>query len=556
MNKRRTLLKAASLTPLLWAGRSFAATPGGDPSRVALVIGNNAYAQSPLDNPVNDARAVGELLQRANFNVDLVTDASREVFMAAIEKFGDAVARSETKLAFFYYAGHGAQVSWKNYLLPVDATIRSPQDLDARCIDLGRLLGRAAQAKDKTLIVILDACRNNPFGPDYEPEQKGLSQFDAPVGSLLAYATAPGRVASDGSGKHGLYTENLLREFSTTGTSIEDAFKRVRLNVRLGSDNSQIPWESTSLEESVFLFPTRKKLDDAELEKLLEEELATWERIKGSKKIEDWAGYLRAYPNGKFSEIAQIRLNRLLAPPPPVAPILEAKRAERPDLFEAKSAMRPEMMEEMRPLRPEIMEAKTVAITSEAQLPIAASQPPSPYSAGIYPLGRNYKLGDEISYRETDLLTGVEQKVIHLRVTLVDWDADRVEFNHGMWVCDTSGNLQKTGRLQYQLPVQMFPAELQVGKKWTTRFEPTGKGLAYDLEFRIPARELVRVPAGEFNAFRIEGRGWGPEGQSIQAIFWVVPGLNAHYVKREFTVRRQAGKFARTERHELVAFKQ
>jgi hypothetical protein len=542
MNKRRTLLKAASLTPILLAGRSFAATPSGDPSRVALVIGNNAYAQAPLDNPVNDARAVGELLQRANFNVDLVTDASREVFLAAIEKFGDAVAKSDSKLALFYYAGHGAQVSWKNYLLPVDATVRSPQDLEARCIELGRLLGRAGQTTGKTLIVILDACRNNPFGPDYEPEQKGLSQFDAPVGSLLAYATAPGRVASDGGGQHGLYTENLLREFSSAGTSIEDAFKRVRLNVRLGSDNSQIPWESTSLEESVFLFPTRKKLDEAELEKLLEEELATWERIKASKQVEDWAGYLRAYPNGKFSEIAQIRLNRLLAPPPPVVPIFEAKSATRPDLFE-----------ETAPQRPQMMEAKTAEITAAAP---AASRPPNPYSAGTHALGRNYKLGDRIAYRVSDNLTAIEQKTLHLSVTLVDPDADRVEFNHGMWVCDTSGNLQKTGRLRYALPVQMFPAELQIGKKWTTRFAPVGKGLTYDLEMRIPAREIVQVPAGEFNAFRIEGRGWAAEGQSIHVVYWVVPGLNAHYVKREFTVRKRSGAFARTERHELVAFRQ
>lgn len=529
---RRTFLKAASLTPILLAGRSLSAAPLGDPSRIALVIGNNAYPQAPLDNPVSDARAVGDLLRRANFTVDLLTDASRQTFLTAIEQFGDAVARSESKLALFYFAGHGAQVSWKNYLLPVDATVRSPLDLEARCIDLGRLLGRVAKTKDKTLIVILDACRNNPFGTDYQPEQKGLSQFDAPVGSLLAYATAPGSVASDGKGKHGLYTENLLREFSTLGTSIEDAFKRVRLNVRLGSDNSQIPWESTSLEENVFLFPAERKMGDAEQEKLFEEELATWNHILGSKKIEDWADYLRKYPNGKFSEIAQIRLNRLLAQNQSTTLAVMAAQS------------------------PEGLDAKPIAASPERPMPSSFSQSASPYSAGTHALGRRYKVGDEISYQESDLLTGIQLPIINLRVTKVDWEADRVEFNDGFWISDLSGNLQKMGRYQYQLPVQIFPAELQVGKRWTTRFKSAANGMVFDLDLRIPTRELVQVPAGEFNAFKIEGRGFGSAGLSIHAIYWVVPGLNAHYVKRETITRKQSGYFIRTERQELVAFKQ
>jgi uncharacterized caspase-like protein len=107
--------------------------------------------------------------------------------------------------------------------LPVDADRRAAEHMKQRCVDLGLLLGKLSAAKDKTFIVILDACRNNPFGSGYKPEQKGLSQFDAPVGSLLAYATSPGNVASDGEGANGLYTENLVRELSRRNTRIEDA---------------------------------------------------------------------------------------------------------------------------------------------------------------------------------------------------------------------------------------------------------------------------------------------------------------------------------------------
>lgn len=290
------------------------AAAGADPSRLALVIGNSAYGGAALVNPVNDARAMAGLFEQAGFTVASHLDAKRTDMMAAIERFGAAIRRPETRQVVFYYAGHGVQLDWRNYLLPVDTEVNTAEQIKQRCVDLGLLLGQLGAAKDRTFIIILDACRNNPFGSAYRPEQKGLSQFDAPVGSLLAYATAPGNVASDGSGKNGLYTENLLREFSQRGARIEDALKRVRLNVRLASHGAQIPWETTSLESDVFLFNDgQKKLSDAELEQQVEEELAEWIRIKSSRKADDWVGYLRSFPNGRFAEIAQMRLARLLA---------------------------------------------------------------------------------------------------------------------------------------------------------------------------------------------------------------------------------------------------
>ena len=284
MTTRRSFINTlAALPPALSLRRSWAATPAPDASRLALIIGNSAYANAPLTNPANDARAVGGLFASAGFSVDSQLDATRLDMMAAIERFGAAARRADTRLVVFYYAGHGAQLDWRNYLLPVDAVVEKQEHMKQRCIDLGLLLGQLNAAKDKTFVIILDACRNNPFGAAYRPEQKGLSQFDAPVGSLLAYATAPGNVASDGEGQNGLYTEHLVRELGRHGTRIEDALKRVRLNVRLASHGAQVPWETTSLESDVFIFNGgASQLSEAEIEKQLEADGTARNRIKAS----------------------------------------------------------------------------------------------------------------------------------------------------------------------------------------------------------------------------------------------------------------------------------
>ncbi|GIK26680.1 MAG: hypothetical protein BroJett006_29260 [Betaproteobacteria bacterium] len=540
MNTRRTLLKAMSLAPAVLAARPFSALAASDPSRIALVIGNNAYAAAPLANAGNDARAMADVLRQANFGVDLQVDASRATLAGAIDAFGKAVANSDVKLALFYYAGHGVQVDWRNYLLPVDVSVASTEDIKSRCIDLGHLLGHLSKTKDKAFVVILDACRDNPFGATYKPSQQGLSQFDAPPGSLLAYATSPGNVAADGNGgKHGLYTENLLREFSARETRIEDAFKRVRLNVRLASRGQQIPWESTSLESDIFLFPGARKLGEEELEKQFEAELAAWARIKSSKNAEDWVAYLREYPNGKFSEIAQVRLGRLLAGVerrPPPAPKADAAKLSAAAQAETSRADASKMM------------------AAPAPRPAPSA---NPYSAGTHPLGRKYTVGDEASFLETDYLTGAEVRRYTSRITRVDEEADRVEINDGANVSDTMGNTLKTGQVEFDAPLQFLPAELQLGKKWTASFKRTDKGqvtYAY-YELHIVSREKVKVPAGEFDAFRIEGRGWNRSiGSQLEVNLWVVPSLNFH-VKWEWVVRNR-GRFIVTQRHELVAYRQ
>ena len=197
--------------------------------------------------------------------------------------------------------------------MPVSANIRNAADVVSQTVDVSHLLRYMEQAKGRSFLVVLDACRDDPFGGAYRPPAKGLSQFDAPVGSLLAFATAPGNVARDGEGSNGLYTSHLLREFAVRGAPIEDAFKRVRLNVRLASKGQQIPWESTSLEEDIYLFPSeRKSLSEAEKDQLLEREMGHWLRVKSSTDPLALASFIREYPSGSASELAQARMNRLL----------------------------------------------------------------------------------------------------------------------------------------------------------------------------------------------------------------------------------------------------
>lgn len=282
--------------------------------RLALVIGNTKYAQAPLRNPGNDATAISGELRQIGFKADLRIDAGRAQMADAVQAFSNELSKTKG-VGLFYYAGHGVQLAWNNYLIPVDAVIERPEDIRDKAVELNSLLQGLVTARNPMNVIILDACRDNPFGTEVSIEPKGLSQFDAPPGSLLAYATSPGHTAGDGDGANGLYTEYLLREIKVPEAKIEDIFKRVRLNVRLKSEGQQIPWESTSLEEDFYFQPPRqaRKLSDEELERQFEEELAIWEEIKGAKERAPIEDYLRRYPSGKFSELAQFRLNRLRA---------------------------------------------------------------------------------------------------------------------------------------------------------------------------------------------------------------------------------------------------
>ncbi|MEW6671323.1 MAG: SUMF1/EgtB/PvdO family nonheme iron enzyme [Thermodesulfobacteriota bacterium] len=223
--------------------------------RTALVIGNGDYKASPLKNPVNDAQDIADALRDLGFSVTLETNANSLVMKEAIKSFGRSLRQGG--MGLFYYAGHGMQVKGRNYLIPVGADIGTESEVEYEAIDVGRILGQMEDAGNGLNVIILDACRDNPFARSFRTSEKGLAKMDAPTGSFLAYATAPGSVAADGTGRNGLYTEKLLKHIKTPGLDLEKLFKSVRIDVAMASSKNQIPWESSSLMGEFFFNPTR-----------------------------------------------------------------------------------------------------------------------------------------------------------------------------------------------------------------------------------------------------------------------------------------------------------
>ena len=223
--------------------------------KYALVIGNSKYTSAPLKNPANDARAMSAELQRLGFEVQGYTDLTRKEMRSAIHDFGDKI-RASKGIGLFYYAGHGLQAKGINYLVPVDANIEREYDIEDECIKADIVLRMMEMYDNPMNIIILDACRNNPCARSFRSVDLGLAQPEsAPTGSIIAFATAPGKTASDGDGENGLYTQELIKAMRQKGLSIEQVFKKVRINVLKLSDEKQSPWENSSLTGDFYFNP-------------------------------------------------------------------------------------------------------------------------------------------------------------------------------------------------------------------------------------------------------------------------------------------------------------
>jgi uncharacterized caspase-like protein len=594
--KRRRLIQAGASLPLLGlAGAraqdrnllaaerkpAAAAAPSGASlliaPRHALVIGNSSYGFGPLKNPANDAKSLGEELKRSGFEVIVGLDLSRQQMLDAIRAYGESLNRTKA-IGVFYFAGHGLQLAWRNYLVPTDASISKLDDIQARCVDVNAVIEGIAKAVNPMNVVILDACRENPFGGDVKLDQKGLSQLDAPPGTILAYATAPGNLASDGDGANGLYTEQLLREMKVPEAKIEDVFKRVRLTVRRRSNGQQIPWESTSLEEDFWFIPPKEmqKLAAAEAERVrqekeaerlwqeridkaqreeaerlrkeaeaararqeaeekkrheqlariykedqerrrkqeesdraYEEELRFWERVSDAKQPGPLEEYLRRYPSGRFAEIAQVHLDRVLA-------AQGEKRVE--------------------------------AVTS-AQ---------NPYSQGSATFKPAYKIGDMYTYNFMDMYSKVVSRTNSIRITEIS--DTRVIYNNGAFITDLLGNGVLLGDGRRVSPSQSVPTEYRVGKKWRTRFQvvhPKFGLFKTTFDIRIAARERLTVPAGTFDCYRLDALGQSEGAQTIrlEVTTWMAPDKCRRAIARN-EIRRNQYTTILAERQELVAFTQ
>ena len=227
---------------------SVISTPARAERRTALVVGNGAYESTPLKNPTNDARAMAATLRALGFDVIHLENASQAVMEDAVNTLGRQLAKGGVGL--FYFAGHGVQSAGRNYLIPVNSGISSEADLATRAVDASLVLERMEKANNDLNIVILDACRNNPFAKKFRSAggSGGLAAMQAPKGSLIAFATSPGSVASDGAGENGVYTKYLLENLRTPGIQVEQMFKRVRSVVVEETGNRQLPWETTSIQ--------------------------------------------------------------------------------------------------------------------------------------------------------------------------------------------------------------------------------------------------------------------------------------------------------------------
>ncbi len=284
----------------------------GTAPRIALVIGNGNYEKTAsLSNPVNDARLIAKTLRMLEFEVIERVDLKQKEMKRAIRDFGERLERGgEAAVGLFYYAGHGVQVGGRNYVVPVDADISRQGDVDIEALAADAILSTIAFANNGINFVILDACRNNPYERSFRSASRGLARMDAPRGSLVAYATAPGDVAADGKGDNSPYTEALAKAMTQTGMSAEHVFRRTRQLVMASTNDQQVPWEASSLTGD-FFFSAEKAEPPAPETTGPSAEMVFWQSIQSRDDPAAFRGYLEQYPEGTFAVLARANLNFL-----------------------------------------------------------------------------------------------------------------------------------------------------------------------------------------------------------------------------------------------------
>ncbi len=222
--------------------------------KTALIIGNSSYTSSPLTNPANDAADIAKNLELLGFEVLHRDNLTRKQMRGAIREFGKKL-KAKGGAGIFFYAGHGMQVSGKNYLIPIGAEIQSEFEVPDESVEADLVLRALEDAENPLNIVVLDACRDNPFARSFRSAAKGLARMEGGSGTLIAYSTGPGNVAMDGEGRNSPYTKHLLKYMMQTGLSIEQVFKRVRVGVEEDSKGRQTPWETSSLRGDFYFVP-------------------------------------------------------------------------------------------------------------------------------------------------------------------------------------------------------------------------------------------------------------------------------------------------------------
>ncbi|MGO9122966.1 MAG: caspase family protein [Desulfomonilaceae bacterium] len=223
--------------------------------RVALVIGNNEYKEAPLKNPAHDAEDIANVLRGLGFTVQTKINADQRGMEEAVKEFVREIQNGDVGL--FYFSGHGVQVHGENYLMPAGGSITSEAEVKYKAVNAGLILAQMDESRNRTNIFVLDACRNNPF-KGFRSLSRGLTMMDAPVGTFIAYATAPGSVAADGTDRNSPYAKHLMEALRGKGVPIEKVFKQVLREVRKETQGQQVPWTASSLQDDFYFNPSHE----------------------------------------------------------------------------------------------------------------------------------------------------------------------------------------------------------------------------------------------------------------------------------------------------------
>jgi uncharacterized caspase-like protein len=321
-NAAQCLLVALAAGASILPAQSRQIAPITGAHKLALVIGNDNYAGKPLANGVHDAQAMRAALAEVGFTVDVQLNVTMAQMEQAAERFVGRVRPGD--IALYYYSGHGIQVGDQNYLIPVDFDAHTAVDAKYKSYAAARMQENLEAAGAGLQIIILDACRDNPYRT-LRGAGGGLAAMQAGKGTYIAFATAPGKTADDNArGSNGLFTGELVNILRQPGLTLDQVFNRVRQEVS-SRRPEQVPWSTSSVVGEFYFRPPAASPAPAN-----EAELEYWRSIRDTNSVELFEAYLRRFPKGQFVEIAQARIRqvsalRTVAPSAPsVPPVFQA----------------------------------------------------------------------------------------------------------------------------------------------------------------------------------------------------------------------------------------
>jgi len=564
---------------LIVAGHGYAqqrpALSDAGESRIALVIGNAAYKDAPLANPVNDARAVARTLNELGFQVKVQTNLTQVQMRRAIREFGDEL-HARQGVGLFYFAGHGVQISNRNFLIPVGADIQREYEVEDQAVDAGAVLAMMQSAKARVNIVVLDACRNNPFIREFRSTINGLAPMQAPAGTILAFSTAPGQTAIDGTGQYGLYTEHLVEQLGVPGIKIEDVFKNVRIGVQRASGGRQVPWENTSLTgDFYFKAPaavaagSASGASSADVEKAVQAALRKRDEEEAARRQTQQSEIERAVLAALKKREEELARSK-------AAPAARETQAAQASVEELKW----ELNEVRAARRQETASAATAGPAGAASGPagsppqVALAVPAVPRTRPDVKVGGSVdrpeiRVGDRWHYEVTDGYSKLKKSLV-MEVATVTGERiyTRTSASGGgslVDVWDRNWNQLRHGENDLTPFYPSFQFPLEPGKNWSGSVKYVeGDVITESAKARVSGWERITVPAGTFDAVKVvlTGHFTGPPlglGQtstgSTERVVWYSPSVRQavrmDIARRDFATTRALNL---SERWELTEF--